>query len=191
MGSVYNILKHLGIDVTISNDSNSIKKASHIILPGVGSFGSAIQKIMSKIEFDILEDEVVKKSKPFLGICVGKQVLADQDLEYGEHSGFGWVPGVVEKLNTLKLPVPHIGWNDIKINRDCPLFANLKEHRDFYFVHSFVHNTALEKHVVATTEFEVIFNSVIQKDNIFGIQFHPEKSQKSGQLLLNNFIKIK
>jgi imidazole glycerol-phosphate synthase subunit HisH len=188
--SVYNVLTYLGYDIIISNDSETIRNASHIILPGVGAFGSAMEKIMTRIEFEVLEDEVINKGKPFLGICVGMQVLSDIGKEYGEHTGFGWIPGVVDKISSNSLPLPHIGWNDIIIKTDNPLFKDLKEYRDFYFVHSYALEAKHEEHVVATTEYGVTFNSIVQRDNIYGIQFHPEKSQKAGQLLLRNFLTI-
>ena len=188
--SVYNELTYLGYDIVISNDSETIRIASHIILPGVGAFGSAMEKIMARIEFEVLEDEVVNKGKPFLGICVGMQVLGDIGKEYGEHAGFGWIPGVVDKISPKSLPLPHIGWNDIIIKADNPLFKDLKEYRDFYFVHSYALEAKHEEHVVATTEYGITFNSIVQRDNIYGIQFHPEKSQKAGQLLLRNFLNI-
>ena len=118
--SVFNVLNFLGYSPQISNDSDKIKNSSHIILPGVGAFGASMQKIMTRIPYDILEQEVVQKGKPFLGICVGLQVLADKGLEFGEHNGFGWIPGIVDKIETKNLPLPHIGWNYIIIKKDIP-----------------------------------------------------------------------
>lgn len=188
--SVFNMLNFLGYNPEISNDSDKIRNSTHIILPGVGAFGAAMDKIMDQIPFDVLENEVVQKGKPFLGICVGMQVLADKGLEFGENEGFGWIPGIVDKINTKDLPLPHIGWNDVIIEKETPLFIDLADFRDFYFVHSFAFTAVNKDHVVGKTEYGEKFTSMVQKDNIHGIQFHPEKSQKAGQLLLRNFMNI-
>lgn len=111
-------------------------------------------------------------------------------MEFGEYDGFGWIPGVVNKIETKGLPLPHIGWNDIVIRQNIPLIENIADVKDFYFVHSYVFDVMNKNYVVAETEYGMRFNSVICKDNIHGIQFHPEKSQKAGQLLLKNFMNI-
>ena len=188
VGSVFNVLNFLGYTVKVSNLADDIKNCSHIILPGVGAFGSAMEKIKNLIPINILEEEVFKNRKPFLGICVGMQVLAEKGEEFGDHSGLGWIPGKVVKINARELPTPHIGWNDIKIIKDSPLFYGLSDILDFYFVHSFVFEVKNKENILAQTEYGTFFNSMISKDNIFGIQFHPEKSQKAGQLILKNFI---
>lgn len=147
-----------------------------------------MKKILDKIPFDALENEVLKKGKPFLGICVGMQVLSDKGLEFGEHKGFGWIPGVVDKIDTKGFPTPHIGWNDIIIKKEIPLLRGFKENKDFYFVHSYVFDVKNQDFIIAETEYGSLFTSIVSKDNILGIQFHPEKSQKLGQLILKNFI---
>ena len=186
--SVYNIISYLGYNVKISNSEKDIKNSTHIILPGVGAFGASMKKIKNTIPFDVLENEVIKKGKPFLGICVGMQVLADKGLEFGEHKGFGWIPGIVNKLDTKDLPTLHIGWNEINVTKEIPLLKGLNENKDFYFVHSYVFNTKNQDCIVAQTEYGINFTSILLKDNIIGIQFHPEKSQKAGQLIFKNFI---
>lgn len=186
--SVFNIINFLGYDVKISNKPLDIKNCTHLILPGVGAFGKSIEKIMNVIPFDILENEVINKKKPFLGICVGMQVLADKGFEFGEHKGFGWVHGNVEKIETKDLPTIHIGWNNITIQKDSPLLKGLMKDEDFYFVHSYIFNIECQDYIVSKTNYGVNFPSIISKDNIFGIQFHPEKSQKAGQLIFKNFI---
>lgn len=186
--SVYNVVHYLGYNVQISNEPEVIRSCTHIILPGVGAFGASMEKIRKNISISILEEEVIQKKKPFLGICVGMQVLADKGMEFGEHKGLGWIGGVVDKIDSKGEPLPHMGWNNIEIIKDSPLFLNLKEYRDFYFVHSFVFNVNNDSHVLAKTEYGSEFICLIKKDNIYGIQFHPEKSQKAGQLLLKNFI---
>ena len=186
--SVYNILHYLGYNVKVSNSSEDIKNSSHIILPGVGAFGASMKKIMNTIPLDVLENEVLRKGKPFLGICVGMQVLADKGFEFGEHKGFGWVPGVVNKIDSKVFPTLHIGWNEIDIKKNTPLLKGLNDNKDFYFVHSYVFDVKDENFIIAQTEYGSNFTSVLSKDNIFGIQFHPEKSQKAGQLIFKNFM---
>lgn len=186
--SVYNILNYLGYNVKVSNRIEDIKNSTHIILPGVGAFGASMKKIMDKIPFDVLENEVLNNGKPFLGICVGMQVLADKGFEFGEYKGFGWINGTVDKIDSKDLPTLHIGWNNIKVQREIPLLKGLNDNKDFYFVHSYVFDVKNKDYIVAQTEYGSDFTSILSKDNILGIQFHPEKSQKAGQLIFKNFI---
>jgi len=188
VASVYNLLNRLSYDVKISNSSSDIKNSSHLILPGVGAFGASIEKIRTKIEIGLLEDEVKNKKKPFLGICIGMQILADKGFEFGEHDGLGWIEGTVKKLKAKVLP--HIGWNNIQIKRQTPIFLNLKNMDDFYFVNSYAFNVKDKNLIISETNYENTFCSAVQKDNIFGVQFHPEKSQKTGQQLIHNFLKL-
>jgi len=187
--SVYNILKHLSYDVVVSNEKSAIKNCSHLILPGVGSFGSAMEKIVTRLPIDCLENAVINNGKPFLGICVGMQVLADEGNEFNKFQGLGWIGGSVNKLSCGSLPLPHVGWNEIIISQHKPIFEKLKDHKDFYFVHSYVFDVDQSEHILACTDYGKKFVSVVNKDNIYGFQFHPEKSQRAGMLMLNNFIK--
>ena len=187
--SVYNMISFLKHQVIVSNDFNDIESSSHIILPGVGSFGSAMKKIKANIPLDSLKLEILDKKKPFLGICVGMQVLAEKGYENGEHQGLGWVSGVANKLEVKNFPLPHIGWNDVIVKKESQLFKGLKEIKDFYFVHSYKLVTD-ENYILTETNYEVNFCSSIQKDNIYGVQFHPEKSQKAGQKIIQNFLNI-
>lgn len=185
--SVNNLVSFLGYDVTVSNEVCDIQTATHLILPGVGSFGAAMKKIKFNISVDDLEIEVLRKNKPFLGICVGMQVLVDKGYEHGEHDGLGWVPGSVEKIKVDNSPLPHIGWNDVILKKESVLFRGLNDFKDFYFVHSY----AVEinsQYVLSETQYENNFCSSFQKNNIYGVQFHPEKSQKAGQKLIQNFL---
>lgn len=188
--SVYNVLKFLGYNATISNNKADIQNASHLILPGVGAFNSSMKKILDTIPMDILEDQVIKNAKPFLGICVGMQVLADSGDEGGESQGLGWVSGVVKKIETDQAPLPHIGWNNIKVTQDTELFNGLKKVNDFYFVHSYAFCKIKEENILAKVDYESSIAAAINKDNIYGVQFHPEKSQRAGQLILKNFLNI-
>ena len=186
--SVYNILKHLGHNVEVSSDKQKIKDSSHLILPGVGSFSSSMKKIREKLPIQCIENEVISGGKPFLGICVGMQVLAETGYEFEECEGLGWIAGSVRKLNSKKLMLPHVGWNDILIKQNHLIFNKLKEYRDFYYVHSYCLDVHHEENILAYTDYGEKFSAVICKENIYGFQFHPEKSQRAGQLLLNNFV---
>ena len=186
--SVYNLLNRLNYKAIISNNSSDIKDSSHIILPGVGTFGASIKKIRNEIETDLLENEIKIKKKPFLGICVGMQILADKGFEFGEHNGLGWIEGRVEKIKAKVLP--HIGWNNIQIKKQSPIFANIENLKDFYFLNSYAFNVKDKNLIISETNYGKTFCSAVQKDNIFGVQFHPEKSQKTGQLLIRNFLKL-
>ena len=188
--SVYNIVSYLHYDVEVSNSTESIKAATHIILPGVGAFGAAMEKIRSLIPLHVLEEVVREEKKPFLGICVGMQVLADKGYEHGEHAGLGWIPGEVKRLQTNGLALPHIGWNDISFDSAEPLFKKFAAVRGFYFVHSFAFDACDSGHVAAEAEYGQRFAAAVRSDNIYGVQFHPEKSQKAGQLLLKNFFDL-
>lgn len=188
--SVYNVVSYLKYDVSVSNHADDIRAATHIILPGVGAFGAAMERIKASIPLDVLETEVKKNRKPFLGICVGMQVLAEKGFEHGEHPGLGWIKGNVIKLQPKGMPLPHIGWNDVVLKSASPLYRNFAGIRDFYFVHSYALEPA-DKGLSATeTEYGGPFCSSVQDGNIHGVQFHPEKSQKAGQLLLKNFFEL-
>ena len=188
VGSVNNLIKFLNYECIISNDPNEIEKSTHIILPGVGAFGAAMKKVREKIPIKKLENEIFNKKKPFLGICVGMQLMATASEEFGEFEGLGWIEGKVKKMKSKILP--HIGWNDITIKKDSKIFSGLNEHKDFYFVHSFRFDLKDKNLVVAETEYGEKFCSIFQKENIIGVQFHPEKSQKTGQVLLKNFLSL-
>ena len=188
--SVYNVIRHLQFDVVVSNNTKEIRNSTHVILPGVGAFPSAMKKIESRIPLATLEIEILEKGKPFLGICVGMQVLADTGTEHESFKGLGWIGGSVKKLCADSLSLPHVGWNDISITKQSQIFNGLKDYRDFYYVHSYAFDVDDKSHVLAHTEYGSNFTSVVCKDNIYGFQFHPEKSQRAGQLLLNNFIKM-
>ena len=188
--SVFNLIDYLNFSVKISNKKSDINDASHIILPGVGSFGSSMKKIKENIEIDFIKDQILIKKKPFLGICVGMQVLATIGEEFGNYDGLDLISGRIVKLDSKKLPLPHIGWNNIEISKKSDLLIDLDESNDFYFVHSFHFQCEDEKYITAKTQYRNTFNSIVEKENIFGVQFHPEKSQKTGQIIFRNFLSI-
>ena len=188
VASVYNLIKFLNYECMVSNEPKIIETSTHLILPGVGAFGASMEKIKKRLPIEILENQVLKKKKPFLGICVGMQVMTEIGEEFGRHQGLGWIKGKVVKIKSKILP--HIGWNNVVIKKSSKIFTGLNEHKDFYFVNSFHCNLNDKNLVIAETEYEEIFCSAFQKENIIGVQFHPEKSQKTGQILIKNFLSL-
>ena len=186
--SVYNMIKFLGYDVKVSNSNYQINASSHIILPGVGSFSSSMKKIKNNIPLKCVEDNIFNKKKPFLGICVGMQVLANYGYEFEKCEGLGWIGGNVKMLKTSKYKIPHIGWNNINVTTvENKLFKNCKD-ENFYFVHSFCIDEINKNLISSYTDYESNFISSLKKDNIYGVQFHPEKSQIGGLTLCKNFM---
>ena len=137
-----------------------------------------------------MEKQVLEKGKFFLGICVGMQILSTTGNEFVESKGLNWIPGTVKKINSKNLILPHVGWNNLRIKAKNPLVEKNKILNNFYFVHSYKFTCKNKKNIIAQVKYGEIFDAVIQKDNIFGVQFHPEKSQKQGLEILKNFSKI-
>lgn len=188
--SVYNLVSTLDAEVTVSNAPQAIADASHLVLPGVGAFGRSMDRIRELLPMADLQSAVQRQGKPFLGICVGMQVLAVTGREFGEHPGLGWVPGEVRQLETAGMPLPHVGWNNIRIESPTPLLEGLGESPDFYFVHSFALRTDAPGLIAATAEYGQRFPAVIAQGNLYGVQFHPEKSQRPGIRLFKNFLAL-
>lgn len=188
--SVYNLISTIAPTAQISNQPETIRAASHLILPGVGAFGASMEKIRSRIPIDVVEEVVLHGGRPLLGICVGFQVMADTGLEFGEHAGLGWLGGEVRRLETGELPLPHVGWNNIELARPSPLLDGIRPDEDFYFVHSYAMVPAQQDDVVARTEYGQSFVAMASRGNLHGVQFHPEKSQRAGRRLLENFLSI-
>ena len=179
---------NLNAEIEVTNNPNEINKADKIVLPGVGSFTDCINAIRS-IDgiYESLQEQVINKKKYFMGICVGMQLLADIGYENEKNDGFGWVSGTVEKMKVpLDFKIPHMGWNTIQFKNN-DLFKDIDENSDFYFVHSYEFKT-VDENILATTNYASKVTAAIKKDNIFGTQFHPEKSHKNGQKLIKNFI---
>ena len=190
IGSVKNILKYLDVNFCITNKESDIKNSSHLILPGVGSFSSLMKKIVD-LKFDkIFEEEVIMKKKYYLGICVGMQILAKYGHEFGKFKGVGVIDGEVKKIESKDFPLPHIGWNNIEIKKNSLLFNDINNNSDFYFVNSYALKCNCKNDILSTTNYNEDFVSSIQKENIFGVQFHPEKSQQDGLKLIKNFVSI-
>ena len=188
--SVHNALKNLGLNSKISNEVSSITDATHLVLPGVGGFSASMEKINDLLPLDVIRLQI-SKGKPFLGICVGMQVLCAIGYEHGETLGLNYFEGNIVRFPESTLPVPHVGWNNVAYKPQSALFQKMIENPDFYFVHSFFLDMPIDRpEVAAFTDYILNFPSAIEKDNIFGVQFHPEKSQKNGKILLQNFAGI-
>jgi len=183
---------NLDLKIVVTSNPEVIKKSNKIILPGQGSFRDCylgIKKILG-LE-DVLNEFVLIKKKPIFGICVGMQLFAKIGYESEETRGFGWIDGVVKKINNINktLKLPHMGWNQIEFKKDFLLFSGIENKSHMYFVHSYEFLTKQKDCIVATTNYGNSIIVAVAKDNIFGTQFHPEKSQKNGLKLLENFLK--
>ncbi len=192
LASIKNMLRKLGEDSIISNDPKDIEAASSLILPGVGAFDYGMKNMKRLNLIQVLESKVLGERVPMLGICLGMQLLTKKS-EEGSEDGLGWVNAVTVKFEQdsigKSLKVPHMGWNAIKM-KNSPLFADLEDKSRFYFVHSYYVKTTHEENIAATTTYGQEFTSAINDDNIYGVQFHPEKSHRYGMQLLRNFIGI-
>jgi glutamine amidotransferase len=183
-----------GQGIVVTADANVVAKAERIVLPGVGAFGDCMNGLRALPGMiAALNDAVLKRGVPFLGICVGMQLLADVGREFGDHKGLGWIGGEVVKIapRDPSLKIPHMGWNELKIERAHPLLANMPPNGHAYFVHSYHFRAKDKSNVLATTDYGETLTAMIGRDNIAGTQFHPEKSQAVGLTLLGNFLRWK
>lgn len=191
LSSVSNALLNAGAEVEILSTPQKLKDADRIIFPGVGAFAKCMSNFQEAGFKDELLDIVKNKGRPLLGICLGMQVLFTKGHEFGITEGLGWFKGEVKKIESSdpNLRIPHIGWNDLTFYKEHPVFAGLPPHPDFYFVHSF-HAVPEEKQdLVATCDYGGSITASVSKENIVAVQFHPEKSQKVGFKLLQNFLR--
>lgn len=181
-----------GIESIISNDPDEVLKAEKLVLPGVGHFKKAVQNLKISGLWDALNHAVVTEKVPILGICLGMQLMAKHS-EEGDVSGLGWFDGEVVKFKVkdqIKHKIPHIGWNTARKYKDSFLFDGLPDNPEFYFVHSYHFKSNDQSDVLSYTNYEYGFCSAIQKDNVYGVQFHPEKSHDIGEQMLLNFSRI-
>ena len=196
ISSVINSFKEVAqnkVKIEITSDVNKIKSADKVVLPGQGSFKSCMDALHSINELaDCLNDFAMNKKKPLLGICVGLQMFADVGYEEIETKGLGWISGKVTKIDNQngKYKLPHIGWNEIDIVKESKLFKDTKNKSHVYFVHSYEFVPTDKNSILAITEYSSKHVSAVQKENIFGTQFHPEKSDKTGLKIINNFINL-
>lgn len=178
------------VEVSLISQPENIKFFDKLILPGVGAFGDAI-KLIQNIGWDSAILEEASKGKHILGICLGMQLLSSKSYEFGEYNGLNLIPGEVIKFSIpSNYRVPHIGWNNVQFKRDHTLAKDIIVNSDFYFVHSFHFKCYNEEHELAVTKYGISFTSVVAKDNVMGVQFHPEKSQGIGLKLISNFIEL-
>jgi glutamine amidotransferase len=190
VGSVINICKKAGGNAEVSRDPSDIAKAQKLVLPGVGHFGRAMERLQKTGLVDALNEAVLDRRVPMLGICLGMQLLM-QSSEESDSEGFGWIPGKVVRFKPeaeSRLRVPHMGWNDADVVRDDPLLTNLPPDPRFYFVHSFYVVCDRDEDVLMKTNYGTRFVSASRRDNIWGTQFHPEKSHKFGLAVIRNFV---
>ncbi len=188
--SVEKALEYLGQQVCITRDFDKLLQADHVILPGVGAFGDAMNKLNQYQLVPVIR-EIVKKKIPFLGICLGLQLLFEESEEAPGISGLGLLPGRIIRIpDNQGLKVPHIGWNSLKLPNEGRLFKGISENSFVYFVHSFYLHASERTIVTATTEYATLIDASVEKENVFGCQFHPEKSSATGLQILKNFIKV-
>ena len=196
ISSVINSFKEVAkdtVNITVSSDLRKIKSCDKLVLPGQGSFKScvaALNNISGLV--DVLNDFTIVHKKPILGICVGLQMFADVGYEETETKGLGWIPGKVLKIDNKngEYKLPHIGWNQINIVKQSSMYNNIENNSHMYFVHSYEFVPEDKKVISATTNYSSKIVCAIEKENIFGTQFHPEKSDKVGLTLIQNFLKI-
>lgn len=191
LGSILNMLKKIGAPAIISADAREIESAEKLILPGVGAFDTGMKRLRELGMLDLLNDKVLNKKTPTLGVCLGMQLLMKQSAE-GRERGLGWIDGEAIRFQfdpqQKNLKIPHMGWNTLAVQQNGALAQNMPQDARFYFVHSYhvvCHNAA---DVVATTDYGYAFPSMLQHENIVAAQFHPEKSHRFGMLVYKNFV---
>ncbi len=193
INAIKNIYERLNIPCEFAETAEQVAKAEKMILPGVGAFDETIGLLRSATWFELLQKKALEDKIPILGICVGMQILGNTS-EEGKDAGLCWIPGEVKlfdkKTILNKTKLPHLGWNSIKIEKKVSLLNNINEEIGFYFVHSYYFTCANRDNVIASTEYGGVFHSAINKDNIYGVQFHPEKSHDNGIQLLKNFAEL-
>lgn len=190
-----NVYKRLNIPHIFANTQEQLRSASKIILPGVGAFDHAMIMLNQSGMRDALDNLVLEKKVPVLGICVGMQMMANSS-EEGVLEGLGWIPGTVKRFSypnpelALNHPLPHMGWNNLVIEKDNPLFLDLDNDPRFYFLHSYFFECEKEVHSIAAAEYGIKYSCIVRNDNIYGVQCHPEKSHHNGVSLLKNFANL-
>jgi glutamine amidotransferase len=195
MGNLHSVaraVEECGGAPIVTDQARDLEVANRIVLPGVGAFPDAMRNIKQRSLDEILYEQVIGKQIPFLGICLGMQLLATKGWEGGETAGLGWIDSKVRRLEPVgdDTHIPHIGWNDVIFTQESPLFEGIPSGKDFYFVHSYHLCCASGQDVLARTPYCGGFVSAVGRDLIFGVQFHPEKSQRLGFQVLKNFLSI-
>jgi glutamine amidotransferase len=190
LGSILNMLRKIGADAVISSSKEEIEKANKLILPGIGAFDSGMKKLLEKNILDVLNKKVLEEKVPVLGICLGMQLMTEKSGE-GSIGGLGWIRGEAVRFefgtNEKKYKVPHMGWNYVHPCKESRLLTGMYADPRFYFVHSYYIKCAKPTDVLLKCNYAFDFDAAFERDNIFGVQFHPEKSHKYGMKLLKNF----
>jgi imidazole glycerol-phosphate synthase subunit HisH len=190
LGSIQNILRRIGEESVITSGKDEVAKATKIILPGVGAFDTGMKNLAELDLIDVLNRKVIEEKVPVLGICLGMQLLS-KGSEEGDLPGLGWIDAETLRFrfeNTMEYKIPHMGWNFIKQSKPSSLLDNMYQDPRFYFVHSYFFSSLQPEDILTTTTYEIEFVSAIERNNILGVQFHPEKSHKFGMRLLKNFV---
>ena len=190
IGSVKRTLEEVGANVFIAPQPSMLSDATHIILPGVGGFSEAMTRLEQGGWIAPLKDLCLIERKPLLGICLGMQLLASRGEEGGNFTGLDLIPGDVIRLNKIgcQLKIPHVGWNSVQFGHEDLILKDIPNEADFYFVHSYGFVVENQEHLLATVDYGCNIAAIVKRDNIYGAQFHPEKSSKAGRKLLKNFI---
>jgi imidazole glycerol-phosphate synthase subunit HisH len=189
--SVRHAIEWLGVEVKVCQDPQMLSEVERLVLPGVGAFRDCMKNLRNRGFVEILQEFVIEKGMPILGICLGMQAMALRSYEGGEHEGLGWFDAEVVRLQPSDpaMRVPHVGWNEVICRQDSPIFAGLPTRPDFYFVHSYYMKCSDEADVEAQCDYDGLFTASVRKNNIVATQFHPEKSQDYGLKVLENFLK--
>lgn len=192
LGSIANMLKQIGMQADVTNDPQRIESAERLILAGVGAFDQGMQRLNDLNLIPLMQRKVFEQKTPFIGICLGMQLLSRRS-EEGELPGLGWLDAETLRFNfdgcATRLRIPHMGWNEIQIQKQHSLLNDLGEEPRFYFVHGYYVNCLDSSAVLATTDYGLPFHSILGKGNILGTQFHPEKSHRYGRKVLENFVR--
>ena len=190
LGSIINMFKKVGVKAAASSEPSVLKQADKLVLPGIGAFDAGMNKLKEHGLADLLTELALEKKVPFLGLCLGLQLMT-KGSEEGRTAGLGWLDAETVRfrfgVEQAHLKVPHMGWNTIDVRRPHPLLSDLEPDSRFYFVHSYYVRSQDRQAVLAETEYGIRFDSILGRDNIMGAQFHPEKSHKFGMRLLRNF----
>jgi glutamine amidotransferase len=188
LSSVLNALEFIEAKAFIAQTPDELKNASHTVLPGVGAFGEGMQHLNEQGWTQPIHDFAKADQKPFLGICLGMQLLADSSREHGNHEGLGLIAGKVDRMTkTDDIRIPHIGWNATTFKEGSKTYENIESPDDFYYVHSYIFHAENDDDVSAICSHGQDFTASVEHENIWGVQFHPEKSQKAGLQILKNF----
>ena len=191
LAAIANIYKQLKVPHIITSDESDIRKAEKYVLPGVGAFDATMKYLQESGLVDLLNEQVLEGKKKVLGICVGMQILGDSS-EEGEFSGLGWIHGRIRKIDVTNISsgprLPHMGWNSVLLSEPSPtLFDGVDLERGYYFLHSYYFDAADDADVIATVEYGNVFPCAVMHENIYGVQFHPEKSHSNGVAIFRNF----